>query len=276
MSVKPTDLAPWATDATYPAGAEPEAETSNKADPGEEDTVGWRPAKKPPAQKMNGWQNKVHKWIVYLSDAVFQGNTIFTDDVQVKGVITGDPTTHVVFDDTVTFNDPIVADDVTAQDVGAHDVTAHSVVATNGIYDQSSHYTKYGPDKWFDPDAIGTPIQVLGGAFPTENLVARVTSTKRAWLYIDAGPKDIDKITSIWIRGTSAGTAISYNLTKLVAGTTTVVPSTSGGNFVTPHVLVVTVTTPIGIGSGILYIEIGAGIGQTIDLTETQVFMAQT
>lgn len=88
MATKPTDTGPWATDTNYPAGPEVEAGSPTKVLPDEEDTVGWRPAQKPPAQKLNRWQNLIYQWMQYLSDGDLTGGVsvaggLDTDDLAV-------------------------------------------------------------------------------------------------------------------------------------------------------------------------------------------------
>lgn len=79
MATKPASPALWATDANYPMDAEPEEGTPTKASLGEEETVGWRPGKKPPAQKMNGWQNKVGQWTQWLDDGLVDFDQVVID-----------------------------------------------------------------------------------------------------------------------------------------------------------------------------------------------------
>lgn len=68
---KPTDDAPWATDANYPAGAEPEAGTPTKVEPSAgKQALGHRPAEFPPAQYLNWWMNLMWLWIAWLRDQV--------------------------------------------------------------------------------------------------------------------------------------------------------------------------------------------------------------
>lgn len=88
---KPTDLAPWATDANYPNDAEPEANTPTKVALTTEPTVGWRPGKKPPAQKMNWWQNVVGRWIQWLNDGVWEAVSLaLTGDLTSGGNVEAD------------------------------------------------------------------------------------------------------------------------------------------------------------------------------------------
>ncbi len=71
---KPTDLAPWADDANYPAGAEPEAGTPTKvAYTLGQEAVGWRPKGKPPAQELNTWMHRVGQWVQYVNDGEING-----------------------------------------------------------------------------------------------------------------------------------------------------------------------------------------------------------
>lgn len=85
MATKPTDTGPWATDANYPAGPEPEQGTPTKVLPDEEDTIGWRPGAKPPAQKMNRWQNLIYQWMEYLDDGVWTGGGSMAGGFEVTG-----------------------------------------------------------------------------------------------------------------------------------------------------------------------------------------------
>lgn len=66
MSI-PTEDAPWATDANYPAGAEPEAGTPTKVALAlDQDTLGNRPDAIPTAQEDNDWRNRVGLWTTYI------------------------------------------------------------------------------------------------------------------------------------------------------------------------------------------------------------------
>jgi hypothetical protein len=93
---KPTEIAPWATNANYPNDSEPEANTPTKVEPDVEETIGWRPGKKPPAQKMNWWQNVVGQWIAYLNAGVWE------DDLHVTGALEIDG--PALFNSTATFD----------------------------------------------------------------------------------------------------------------------------------------------------------------------------
>jgi len=97
---KPPRLPTWATDATYPAGAEPEAGEDNKVEPSAtKKGIGWRPDEKPPAEFFNDWMNLVYLWMVYLDGNAFAG------DVVIEGSLQVDEDLHVIddalFDDFV-------------------------------------------------------------------------------------------------------------------------------------------------------------------------------
>jgi hypothetical protein len=94
---KPSSLPEWATDANYPAGAEPEAGTPTKVPPStNQDTVGWRPSQKPPATEWNWWMHKVYEWLAYVDAGIIDGDFQVTGESLFEG-----PT---VFDDAVTAN----------------------------------------------------------------------------------------------------------------------------------------------------------------------------
>ncbi len=95
--------APWATDANYPAGAEPEAGTPTKvAYTLGQATTGWRPKGKPPAQEWYRWMNRVGAWTVYLDAGIWE------DDLTIaagKKIIPADGNLKV--DGTLTAGDTI-------------------------------------------------------------------------------------------------------------------------------------------------------------------------
>lgn len=93
MATKPTDTGPWATDTNYPAGAEPEQNTPTKVLPDEEDTVGWRPGQKPPAQKLNRWQNLIYQWMEYLDDGDLTGGVSVTGGLDTDDLAVADDAT---------------------------------------------------------------------------------------------------------------------------------------------------------------------------------------
>jgi hypothetical protein len=58
---------PWATDALYPAGANPWNATPTKVTPSAGKLAeGWEPSEKPPAQFQNYWQNLIFSFLEYL------------------------------------------------------------------------------------------------------------------------------------------------------------------------------------------------------------------
>ncbi len=66
---EPTALPEIASDANYPAGAEPEAGTPTKVDPARE-ALGYRPDEKPTAQEHNWLFNLIWQWIVWFQGYV--------------------------------------------------------------------------------------------------------------------------------------------------------------------------------------------------------------
>ncbi len=82
-------LAPWATDATYPADAEPEAGTETKtAYTLGQATLGWRPKARPPAREFNTWMNRVGNWIDYLNAHLWEDDLHITGALEVDGAVT--------------------------------------------------------------------------------------------------------------------------------------------------------------------------------------------
>lgn len=85
---KPTDLPVWATDANYPAGADPWAETATKVEPlAGEQAAGHAPDQKPPAQYMNWWMHLVYLWIAYVDAGEWDGDLHVTGDLTVDGTV---------------------------------------------------------------------------------------------------------------------------------------------------------------------------------------------
>jgi hypothetical protein len=83
---KPAELADWANDANYPAGAEPEAGFPTKVAPttGQEN-VGWRPDQIPAAEEDNDWRHRVGLWVAYMNSGVFDGDHKVEGDLEVEG-----------------------------------------------------------------------------------------------------------------------------------------------------------------------------------------------
>lgn len=105
MSTKPTDLTPWADDASYPADAAPEASTPTKvAYTLGQETVGYRPDGNPIAQEDNTWRHRVGLWVQYLNDGIMSGDWTFGGAVDME-------TLHVnngaVIDDTLQVNSDV-------------------------------------------------------------------------------------------------------------------------------------------------------------------------
>jgi hypothetical protein len=70
---KPSDLPVWATDASYPAGADPWAETDTKTEPsGGKQAEGFEPRERPPAQYLNWWMNLAYLWLAWLDALVIE------------------------------------------------------------------------------------------------------------------------------------------------------------------------------------------------------------
>jgi len=68
MPTKPDDLPVWATDDSYPAGAQPWAESDTKIEPlSGKQAEGFEPREKPGAQTLNWLFNLIYKWLAWAN-----------------------------------------------------------------------------------------------------------------------------------------------------------------------------------------------------------------
>lgn len=233
---KPVIIPTWASDANYPAGAEPEAGTPTKVAPTTgQGTIGWRPDQIPTAQEQNWWMDLVADWLAYLDGANIDGDLTVTGNLLV--------TNNGVFDGSV-------------------------YVATNQNFNMSgTGVVIHGEYKISDSAAhrfiIGASgLVVTQGSAPTVFVTAGNTANFHGPT-LQSGYRCLKmKLTGV---GTGASTAPTITVGRMNSdGTVTNMPVTTvlAGSHTSAWEYTMTVTTPLTIGEGavpvVTYMAAGA------------------
>lgn len=212
---QPNTLPTWATDATFPAGPEPEAGYPTKVAPtlGKQQT-GFRPDEIPTAEELNwaiGW---LCLWAAYVKAGVVDGNLHVTGNAQFDGdVLFNTPAAAARFkNDVVTFDGEIDCNTLhAAAGIGCGgEIGGTNLIASGNVY-QGARTKTFHARRWFNPDTGAQCPVSLTGSYPLEVARAKITAGTRAWLVIDE-LDSIDHITSIVVNLTSASAAYNANV----------------------------------------------------------------